>query len=456
MRPTEHAPKPIDALCQMMKPLVGLALLTCSLLFTARVSVAEPRFGDSTWVAPQLPVDGSPADEGPRVAKPDHERTWETILRAPFRLLFLPVRILARGSEAVAAPVAGHLANQQHLATPPRHITVSPAVSYFGAAGPGIGPSIQIPSILGPGSSLKLSGTWSTLDTRELHLRGTVGEGVSPIGFNVLASYLYRPNQRFFGIGNDSRAEDFSIYLNRDSRADASVFLGRIPTRRIRVLAGISGVGIGGGYHGTPLAENVFTPAEVPFLTDGSRVAWYGLGGDFAAIDRVDEPSLGVHLLGEARKYKSVDGTNLNYNFWRGEARGYLPVLSARRVIGLRLVYEGVDPHAGSAPVPFYRLPESTGSDRFAAFASHRFRDQELILAHAEYRWIIWDHRVWALLLAQAGEVAHHRDDFTMDSSHTSVGGGFRGRLSPTTIGRLEVAHGDEGWQVNLNLKGDF
>jgi hypothetical protein len=36
------------------------------------------------------------------------------------------------------------------------------------------------------------------------------------------------------------------------------------------------------------------------------------------------------------------------------------------------------------------------------------------------------------------------------------VGGGFRGRLSPSTIGRLEVAHGDEGWQVNLNLKGDF
>jgi hypothetical protein len=139
MRPTiEHAPKPIDALRQMSRPLAGLALalLTCSLLFTARVSIAEPRFGDSTWVAPQLPGDGSLTDESPRVASPDRERTWETILRAPFRLLFFPVRILARGSEAVAAPVAGHLANQQHLTTPPRGITVSPAVSYFGVAGP--------------------------------------------------------------------------------------------------------------------------------------------------------------------------------------------------------------------------------------------------------------------------------------------------------------------------------
>ena len=303
---------------------------------------------------------------------------------------------------------------------------------------------------------MKLSGTWSTLDTREFRLRGTVGEGVSAIGLNVLGTYDYRPNQRFFGIGNTSRVEDFSIYLNQNSRADAAIFFGRTPFRRVRILAGISDVGIGGGYHGTPLAENVFNPAEVPFLKEGSTVASYGLGGDFAAVDRFDEPSLGIHLRCEARKFKSVDGNNLDYDFWRGEARGYLPVLSARRVLALRLIYEGVDPLAETDPVPFYRLPESVGPDRFSGFKSNRFRDQELILAHAEYRWIPWDSHVWMLLLAQAGEVAPHRDAFTWDGRHTSLGGGLRGRLSPSTLARLELVHSDEGWQANIDLKGDF
>jgi hypothetical protein len=451
-----HFRAPIGALHQVLgAPLIGL-LVTCSLLFTVRVSGAEPRFGDSTWVAPQMSGDGEPTDEGPRVAKPDRERTWETVLRTPFRIVFFPVRLLARGTEAVAGHAVGSLASQRQGTTPSRGVTVGPAFSYFGAAGPGIGPSVRIPSIIGPGSSLKLSGTWSTLDTREFRLRGTVGEAISAIGLNVLGTYDYRPNQRFFGIGNWSRVEDFSIYLNRNSRADAAIFFGRIPSRRIRILAGISDVGIGGGYHGTPLAENVFDPTEVPFLKEGSRVASYGLGGDFATVDRVDEPSLGIHLRAEARKFKSMDGKNLDYDFWRGEARGYLPVLSGRRVFALRLVYEGVDPLAGSDPVPFYRLPESVGSDRFSGFKSHRFRDQQLILAHAEYRWILWNRHVWALLLAQAGEVAPHRDDFMWDGRHTSLGGGLRGRLSPTTLARLELAHSDEGWQINLDLKGDF
>src|SRR5437762_12071960 len=49
------------------------------------IARAEPRFGDSTWVAPQVPSrDEKPSDPGPRVAEPDHERRWETVLRTPF------------------------------------------------------------------------------------------------------------------------------------------------------------------------------------------------------------------------------------------------------------------------------------------------------------------------------------------------------------------------------------
>ena len=44
-----------------------------------------------------------PAREVARVAEPDHVRTWETVLRAPFRVVFYPVRLVARGTEQVVA-----------------------------------------------------------------------------------------------------------------------------------------------------------------------------------------------------------------------------------------------------------------------------------------------------------------------------------------------------------------
>src|SRR5262245_42051430 len=66
---------------------------------------AEPRFGDSTWVAPNVVIQGSVTDPGPRVAKRDSERPWETMLRTPFRVAFFPVRLVARGVEALG-PIA--------------------------------------------------------------------------------------------------------------------------------------------------------------------------------------------------------------------------------------------------------------------------------------------------------------------------------------------------------------
>ena len=91
-----------------------------------------------------------------------------------------------------------------------------------------------------------------------------------------------------------------------------------------------------------------------------------------------------------------------------------------------------------------------------SGFKTHRFRDQQLMLAHVEYRWLIWDHGVWALLRADAGEVAPSLDQFRMSERHTSYGGGFRVRLSGATVGRLDIAHSDEGLQVYIDLKGDF
>ncbi|HET9252268.1 MAG TPA: hypothetical protein VFP58_09140 [Candidatus Eisenbacteria bacterium] len=415
----------------------------------------DARFGDTTWVAPNAGAfDGVPASAGPRVAEPDVERGWEKALRAPFRLVFYPVRLAARGSQA-AITFGSQFINYEPRLIPWLGVKAAPVFGISGTAGPSAGVAIQGRS--GIGARATLVGTWSVKDTRRLRLRASITEPQARAVVELYAAYDYRPNRRFYGIGNETVEDGKSIYLRRENVAEAALVLGKNPHRRIRGIVSFSDIDVGAGYRDEQRAQDVYDPEDVPFLTEESTVASVGAGADFALLDNVDEPSLGIHVRGEARRFGSVDESNVHYVSWYGEGRAYLPVLASRRVIAVRYVYEGVDPRSGSDPVPFYRLPTTSNEVRFAAFRSNRFMDQHLMLGHAEYRWIVLpQYDIWATVFGQLGAVAPSRGAFQADEAHRSIGGGLRAKLSPTTTARLEIAGGDEGTRIYLDLRGDF
>lgn len=440
--------------------LLAITITFLGMLGWTVTAFAEPRFGDSTWVAPGFPSDSAsdPSAEGPRVAEPDHERGWETALRLPFRVAFFPLRLLALGLET-SANLVEHVVPPGSLGkpgTPSKGVHLSPAFSYSGAAGPGAGLSVASAGHLGANSRFSATGTWSLRDNRRLRARATLGEGASAIGIGIEGLYDYRPNRRFYGIGNDAPHER-TIYLRRDDVLEGWVFAGRTPEQRLRALAGFSDIKIGHGYNGagSEHAADVFTPAEVPFLQRSSRAVYVGAAGDYARVDRIRDPSRGIHLRADGRRMNGIRGYDETYDAWRLEARGYLPVFASRRVIALRSVLRGVDPRGGSDPIPFYRLPESSDQDRFSAYSSGRFRDRRLLLVHAEYRWVLWE-RVWAVALAQRSIVAGSTGSIRYADMHESYGGGFRYRLSDARTARLEIAKGADGMNVYLDLKGDF
>jgi outer membrane protein assembly factor BamA len=418
--------------------------------FTTRARAqGAPRFGDSTWVAPSYCVE--PLRDDARVAAPDHERTAETVLRTPFRVLFFPARLLARGSEEAVGFAS------DYVVKPPQRlewlgVRVGPAFGVSGTSGPAAGVSIQGRG--GLGSRSNLVATWSTKDTRKIRFHAGVTDRRMPLGVDVNASYDYLPNRRFYGMGNDASYTK-TIFLRRENAGGIGVHFGADPYRRVYGVAGISDVNVGPGYSGVPRAQDVFTPDEVPGLESDTKVIGYGLGADFASTDSRFDPTFGFHLRGRVLRNQSIDTHDLDYYDWSGEARAYLPVLSRRRVIAVRYVYKGVGPIGDSETIPFYRMPTSANEVRFAGFKGNRFVDRELMLAHAEYRWIAW-RRLWADVFLQYGEVAPDIESFKATEAHRSIGGGFRMRMSPSTSARLEMGHGDEGNVVYLDLKGDF
>lgn len=431
-------------------------------LARAGVARAEPasgesRFGDSTWIAPNVYPDGDPSESGPRVNDPDREATWETVVRTPFRVVFFPLRLLGDGLGQVAG-VGEKYAKKHQLNDPSRArgagVRVSPRVSLSNAQGLGGGATVRSP--LGSGSAFRGDAIMTLKDNRFLRARALFGEGHSAIGFGGEGLYDYRPNRRFYGVGNDA-SDERTIFLERENRGEGWLFFGRDSTARLRAIVGISDVHVGNGYNDiVPHAGDVYSPNEVPSLGVDSRVWSYGLGAQYAAVDRLHEPSRGFHFLGEARRAMSADSRDLRYRWWRAEGRTYLPIGASRRVLALRGVFTGADPENGSEPIPFYRLPVSTAWDRFLSYSGDRFRDQRLVIAQAEYRWLIWSSSLWAVAIAQRGVVAPTTSAIRYSDMRESYGGGLRFKFSDTRTTRLDITKGTQGLNINLDLDAEF
>jgi len=435
-------------------PILCRASLFAALLWIGSwpsITRAEPRFGDSTWVAPSIPSDAlavNPETTGPRVAKRDSERAWETMMRAPFRVAFFPLRLLARGIEGLG-PLAEKVfppGDLFRVTRPKKGVHFSPEF---------LGASVTANQFAGPGTRAKLTGTYEPLnDTRKFKLKTYVGEGVSTVGMGLNAFYDRRPNRAFYGIGNAS-SDRKTFFLRRGSDATLYAFLGRNYLRRLRINTGLSDMNAGLGYNGSPRAADVFTPAEVPYLSDPSRLWYYGTSAEVGALDDSLAPTLGLHFRPEVRRYKDADGSNIAYDQWRVEARGYVPVFAKRRVLAAKVVYEGVDSRSGSGPVPFYRLPESADANLFPGYGTGRFRDRRLALGQVEYRWEI-EEPVSMFLLGSLGEVAPAAGALSLRAAHPALGGGLRAKLGSSQAGRLEIARGHEGITIQADLSAAF
>ena len=416
---------------------------------------AQPRFGDSTWVAPYPVADSVsvPLDAGPRVAEPDHEPTAEKILRFPFRLVFFPVRLLARGVEGAIDLVDVGEAGDFGFPIGPG--LLRPTVNYGSTAGFSLPLLYSIPA-RGPRRwDLEVAGAWSTRDHRAFAARWQREPFDSPWRYGLEGSYIYRPNLEFYGVGNFSRLEDRSIYLDESGRALAAVRLGQTLRQQLRLQSGVSIAGSRRGYNGSPAAADRFTEQEVPFLEDATELAFVTLGGDFARVDNEREPSVGVHLSATGTRYFPLGEDEIKYWEFRTAGRLYVPVFAPRRVIAIQAEHLHVHPDAGSEPVPFYRLPASVDLLRFAAYPNGRFVDRHLVLARAEYRWWIGPYTM-AIGFAEIGEVASRYERLRIADVHESYGGGLRFASNPYTSVRLEIATGAEGTEFNVRFGGVF
>jgi outer membrane protein assembly factor BamA len=95
--------------------------------------------------------------------------------------------------------------------------------------------------------------------------------------------------------------------------------------------------------------------------------------------------------------------------------------------------------------VPLYLSPSLGGANTLRGYTDYRFHDRALLLLSAEARVPLMRHLDLAGFV-DAGNVAPRVGD--LDVARRSYGTGLRLHTDRTTLVRLDLAHGEEGWRV--------
>jgi outer membrane protein assembly factor BamA len=136
------------------------------------------------------------------------------------------------------------------------------------------------------------------------------------------------------------------------------------------------------------------------------------------------------------------------------EAQRYVPFFNRRRVLALRARSVMTFQQDGRT-IPFYMQPTLGGQDDLRGYRPFRFRDNNLLLMNAEYRWEVFSGMDMALF-ADAGKVAARKADLDLHHLESSFGFGFRFNARNHVFLRLDIGFSHEGFQVVVKFNNLF
>ena len=273
----------------------------------------------------------------------------------------------------------------------------------------------------------------------------SLANGKLSLAFNARQSYS--PQEDFFGIGKDSSASDRTNYTynSRDLQASAAFR----PTRWLETgtVAGTLDTRTKAGTDPRfPSTETVFDETTVPGLLAHPD---YTYAGVFARSDTRDEPGNpreGHKVQVDWRNYRDRNSSGYSFNHFGAEAQQYIPFFNKRRVIALRARTSFSQTDDGNA-VPFFLQPSLGGSEDLRGFREFRFRDRNMMVMNAEYRWEAFSGLDVALF-TDAGKVFSSSREFNFADLEKSYGFGFRFNTAKSVFLRIDTAYGNEGTRL--------
>jgi hypothetical protein len=169
-------------------------------------------------------------------------------------------------------------------------------------------------------------------------------------------------------------------------------------------------------------------------------------------LDHHGYPANGGLYRAAFSSYAAGDGGTFSFNQYEVQGEQFIPLANRRVVLAFRGWALHSDVPSGNQ-IPFYLLPSIGGNNTLRDFLSYRFHDNNTLVVNAESRFGLYPHLDLAVFY-DAGNVAAAFDDLNLHKK--SYGAGVRLHTDTTTIGRMDVAYGSEGWRFVFRTSEPF
>jgi hypothetical protein len=272
----------------------------------------------------------------------------------------------------------------------------------------------------------------------------------------VRLRYWKLPTESFFGIGPES---DFSTESNFTqeqtmARIETGIKLHRIWTFGARLGYDYTNISAGGD-PALPSTTDQYTPESLPGLEENVEIVYGGMTLQLDSKDHPGNPTRGFEAVFAGGLHQQVNSDDFGYWKYSADLTRYLH-LFYDRVLVLRVAAQRMDPLEDRS-IPFYDLSELGRKETIRGFSRGRFRDRDLILATAEYRYPIWrnwdEYGIDFLLFADAGQVSPDLfEEASWDNFQTGLGFGMRLWDQDGLALKLEAGWSAEEWRIYFVL----
>ncbi len=254
---------------------------------------------------------------------------------------------------------------------------------------------------------------------------------------------------KFFGIGNGSLKGNETDYRLKD--VDAVAFT----TVRATSWLSITGrTGLlrrvtidRGDSNAHPSTDERFDEISAPSLTRQPNYLHADVALDVDTRDTPGYPASGGRYRVSMAMFHDQDFSSYSFRRVEADAAQYVPL--GRSVLALHGRMDLSQIGAGQQ-VPFYLLPSLGGSNSLRGYLDYRFRDRDLLMVNAEYRWPIF-RAIDAALFYDAGTVGPQAGDLSR-RLNADYGVGVRLHTATHLLARVDVARSREGVRTFLTF----
>lgn len=410
-----------------------LARTVLALALVTSTGHAETTPDASAPPPPSTEVDWSSAprpDEASGVERPEATPTTERLLWIPRAILYVPRWIFW----GVAQPVRGGAYLYEKYDVPgmfariffndAQTFGIYPIARYETDYGFTAGARLVHRDLYGKHEQVKLRADFGGRYHLAYGAMLRTGERIPHAELAADVSYERRPDEAFYGIGNDAGEE-----MRFQENLVRNVILADIPLvdgfgvrlSNVLVFRDLMGSEVDNTRVEAQLIYDSRRPSSLYATQTLDATGWYAsvYGGGTRGVG--DDPS--------------------EFYSYGGEVQRYFDLFRGTRVLAIRVLVESIGGEGVISPID---LPQLGGTEFLRGYPRGRFRDRALTLATAEYTWDLGNYLA-AFSFVDVGRVWHSLRDVDLEDPRVGYGVGLQLHTQKSFVGRGQLAMSGAG-----------